>query len=326
MAHDSPLAGHLGINKTYHRILQHFFWPGLKSDVKLFCKSCHTCQLVGKPNQNTPVAPLKPIPAVGEPFSQVLIDCVGPLPKSKSGNQYLLTIMCASTRFPEAIPLRNIKAKTIIKPLIKFFTLVGLPKTVQSDQGSNFMAGVFQQVMQQLGIKRNVSSAYHPESQGELERFHQTLKNMLRTYCLEQEKEWDEGVPMLLFAIREAIQESLGFSPFELLYGREVRGPLRLMKECWLTEEEPNNLLDQVADLQHRLTAAREIARKNLEKAQDKMKVWYDRRERKRSFETGDEVLALIPIPGDPLRARFSGPYVVQKKLNDVDYIINTPQ
>ena len=154
LAHDPLLAGNLGINKTYHRILQHFFWPGLKSDVKSFCKSCHTCQLVGKPNQNTPVAPLKPIPAVGEPFSQVLIDCVGPLPKSKSGNQYLLTIMCASTRFPEAIPLRNIKAKTIIKPLIKFFILVGLPKTVQSDQGSNFMAGVFQQVMQQLGIKR----------------------------------------------------------------------------------------------------------------------------------------------------------------------------
>jgi len=83
------------------------------------------------------VAPLKPIPAVGEPFSQVIIGCVGPLPKSKVGNQFLLTIMLVSTRFPEAIPLRNTKAKTIIKLLIKFFTLVGLPKTVQSDQGSN---------------------------------------------------------------------------------------------------------------------------------------------------------------------------------------------
>ena len=78
--------------------------------------------MVGKPNQTLPKAPLQPIPAFEEPFSRVIVDCVGPLPKTKSGNQYMLTIMCASTRFPEAIPLKNIKAKTIVKALIKFFT------------------------------------------------------------------------------------------------------------------------------------------------------------------------------------------------------------
>ena len=98
-------------------------------------------------HQKIPPAPLESIPAFDEPLNQVLIDCVGPLQKTKTGNQYLLTIMCASTRFPEAIPLRNIRAATIVQHLIKFFTLVGLPKTVQSDQGSNFMAGIFQQVM-----------------------------------------------------------------------------------------------------------------------------------------------------------------------------------
>ena len=98
----------------------------------------------------------------------ILIDCVGPLPRTKSGNEYLLTIMCTSTRFPEAIPLRNIKTKSIFKALIKFFTFVGLPKSVQSDQGSNFMSGIFQQVMHELGIKQYRSSAYHPESQGAL--------------------------------------------------------------------------------------------------------------------------------------------------------------
>ena len=136
LGHDAPMAGHLGINKTYHKILQHFYWPGLKKDVKLFCWSCHTCQIVGKPNQKIPTAPLEPIPGFDEPFNQVLIDCVGPLPKTKTGNQYLLTIMCASTRFPEAIQLKNIQAATIVKHLIKFFSLVGLLKTVQSNQGS----------------------------------------------------------------------------------------------------------------------------------------------------------------------------------------------
>ena len=99
--------------------------------------------MVGKPNQKIPRAPLQTISAFKVPFSRVLIDCVGPLPKSKPGNAYLLTIMCTSTRFPEAIPLRNIKAKTIVKALIKFFTLGGLLQSIQSDQGSNFMSGVF---------------------------------------------------------------------------------------------------------------------------------------------------------------------------------------
>ena len=139
--------------------------------------------------------------------------------------------MCASTRFPEAIPLRNIKAPSIVKALIKFFTLVGLPKSLQSDQGSNFMSGLMQEVMYQLGIKRYKSTAYHPQSQGALERFHQTLKNMLRAYCLQHGKDWDEGVHLVLFASREVVQESLGFSPFELLYGRTVRGPLKVLKE-----------------------------------------------------------------------------------------------
>ena len=256
LAHDTSMAGHLGINKTYQRILNHFYWPGIKKDVKQFCKSCHECQVVGKPNQSVQVAPLKPIPVVEEPFSRVNVDCVWPLPRTKAGNQYLLTIMCASTRFPEAIPLRNIKAKKLVSALIKFFTMVGLPRSIQSDQGSNFMSGLFQQVMHQLGIKQFKSSAYYPESQGALERVHQTLKNMMRTYCLKEEKEWDEGVNLLPFAVRESIQESLGFSPFKLVFGRVVRGPLKLLKETWLAEDIHSNILDHVSDLHDRLSTA----------------------------------------------------------------------
>ena len=197
LAHDLPMSGHLGVRKTHNRVLQHFFWPGLKRDVAKWCKECHTCQLGGKPNQNIPQAPLHPIPAFDEPFSHIIIDCVGPLPKTKSQNEYLLTIMCSSTRFPEAIPLRSIKTNTILKALIKFFTLFGLPKSIQSDQGTNFMAHAFQQVMNQLGIKQYKSSAYHPESQGALERFHQTLKTMISMYCIENSRDWDEGVHLL---------------------------------------------------------------------------------------------------------------------------------
>ena len=99
IAHDSPTAGHFGARKTYDRILNNFWWPTLRKDVSEWCRSCHTYQVVGKPNQKIPAAPLKPIPAFDEPFSRAIVDCVGALPRTKSGNQYLLTIMSVSTRF-----------------------------------------------------------------------------------------------------------------------------------------------------------------------------------------------------------------------------------
>lgn len=204
LAHDNPLAGHLGVNKTHDRILLCFFWPGMKGDVRQHCRTCNTCQVSGKPNQSIPPYPLYPIPVIGQPFDRVIVDCVGPLPRTKSGNQFLLTIMCSATRFPEAIPLRKITA--IVKALVKYFSVFGLPKVIQSDQGSNFMSRVFAQVVKQLGISHCCSSAYHPESQGALERFHQTLKSIVqsinRSYCLEFSKDWDEGVHLLLFTVR----------------------------------------------------------------------------------------------------------------------------
>ena len=138
LAYALPMAGHLGFNKTYQKVLNHFYWPGLKRDVTQFCKSCHVCQMVGKPNQPIPSAPLQPIPVYGEPFSHVQTNCVGPLPKTESENHYILTIMCKFTRFPEAIPLRNIKARKVVDSLIKFFTFLGLPVSIQSDQRVEF--------------------------------------------------------------------------------------------------------------------------------------------------------------------------------------------
>ena len=325
LSHENPLAGHLGINKMYWKIRQQFYWPKMKTQISQYIKTCHTCQMIGKPNQKIPIAPLLPIPAFGEPFSRIIIDCVGPLPKSKSGNQYLLTIMCASTRFPEAIPLRNIKSPQISKALIKFFTVFGLPKSLQSDQGSNFLSKNFQQILQQLDIKHQVSSAYHPESQGALERFHQTFKTMMKTYCFENQKDWDQGVHLLLFAIRESVQESLGFSPNELIFGHQVRGPLLLLKETWLPDEiAQDNVLGYVQKFKSKLIKAREMAAKNLKESQGQMKTWYDQDAVNRSFQPGEKVLVLFPLAGQTFHARYSGPFEVQRKVNDRNYVIKT--
>jgi hypothetical protein len=86
LAHNNPMSGHLGVSKTCDRILQHFYWPKLRQDIAEYCKSCPVCQIVGKPNQKIQVAPLQPIPAFEEPCRKVIVDNVGPLPKTKSGN------------------------------------------------------------------------------------------------------------------------------------------------------------------------------------------------------------------------------------------------
>ena len=157
--------------------------------------------------------------------------------------------MSASTRLPEAIPLRNIKAKTIFKAMTKFFANAGLPSYIQSDQGSNFMSGVFRQVMYELGITQYKSSAYHPQSQGALKQWYETLKTMMRIYCFETEKDWVEGIHLLLFAAQESVQESLGFGPFELVFGHTVRGPLQLLKEKLLSGSGQSiNLLQYVSN------------------------------------------------------------------------------
>ena len=324
MAHDLPLSGHLGVKKTRDRILRQFFWPGMNQDVKDYCKSCHTCQIVGKYKADPPVAPLQPIPAFGEPFSRVIIDCVGPLPKTKSGNQYLLTVMCASTRFPEVFPLRNIKTHTISRVLVKFFTTFGLPREIQSDQGSNFTSREFGKMLSGFGVKHVLASAYHPESQGVLERFHSTLKVMLRTFCLEHQKDWDEGVSLLLFGVREVVQESLGFSPFELVFGHRVRGPLSLLSDQWVDENVEINLLDYVTKFRERLKEMWSLAKQHLVSKQGHMKTWYDKKARARVFQPGDKVLVLFPVQNNPLQARFHGPYVVRERVGDLNYVIET--
>ena len=140
---------------------------------------------------------------------------------------------------------------------------------------------------------------------------------MKRVYCTEHDKSWDEGVHFVLLASREDVQESLGFSPFELVFGHAVRGPLKVVKEVWLQDEPVMNLLEYVSDMRQRAHKAWEIARKNLTQIQSRMKTWFDKKTKNRQFNVGEKVLALLPIPYQPLQARYSGPYMITKKVSE---------
>ena len=326
LAHEGPLAGHLGIAKTFQRLQRRFWWPAMRKSVSAFVQCCHTCQVVGKPAHAAAPVPLHPIPAIDPPFTRVMIDIVGPLPPTSAGNKYLLTLMDVTTRYPEAIPIRSIHAKVVVKVLLGFFSKFGLPKEVQSDRGVNFTSKLFEDSMKEWGVSHIMSSAYHPQSQGALERYHHTLKVMLRSFCLDHQKDWDQAIPYVLFAVREVPTESLGFSPNDLVFGHRVRGPLDVVRDKWCGEQPgPESMLEYVLKSRERMLEARDLARKNLEVSQKRMKTLYDRKAQVRELHVGDEVLALLPVHGRPLAARYSGPYRVLKKVGDIDYVLSTP-
>lgn len=161
---------------------------------------------------------------------------------------------------------------------------------------------MFYQVLKQLRIQHNQACVYHAQRQGVLERFHQTLKSMLRAYCVQMKGDWEEGLPWLLLAAREVVQESTGFSPNDLVFGHKVQGPLALLWDNW-KEVEPQNLLDYVNGFRYRLYRAQEVASGKLSSAQGKMKKLYDRKVEDRVFLPGDQVLALLPIVTSPFQA-----------------------
>ena len=151
------------------------------------------------------------------------------------------------------------------------------------------------------------------------------LKTIMRIYCFETEKDWDEGIHLLLFAARQSVQKSLGFSPFDLVFGHTVRGPLKLLKESLLSSRsESTNLLQYVSDFHTKLFRACELARANLSSSQKSIKKKYDVDAVERNFQPRQKVLALFPVLGNLLNSRFFGPYVIQK-LTVLNYEEVTP-
>ena len=224
---------HQGAKKTTDKILTNFFWPGITSDVTRYCQSCDVCQRTLPKGKVTKV-PLGIMPLIEIPFQRIAVDIVGPIqPMTERRNRYILTIIDYATRYPEAIPLPSIEAERVAEALVSVFTRVGIPREMLTDQGSQFTSEVMKHVSKLLSIKQVTTSPYHPIANGLVERFNGSLKQMLKRMCAERPSDWDRYVEPLLFAIRESPQESLGFSPFELLYGRKVRGPMSILKELW---------------------------------------------------------------------------------------------
>jgi RNase H-like domain found in reverse transcriptase/Reverse transcriptase (RNA-dependent DNA polymerase)/Integrase zinc binding domain/Integrase core domain len=325
LAHASAFGGHQGINRTKLRILAQFWWPQLSADVARFCKSCDICQRTISRGR-VPHVPLGNMPIIETPFDRIAIDLIGPIvPASERGHKYILTIVDYATRYPEAVALKDISTVTVAEALIDTFTRVGIPKEILSDQGSQFVSDVMKEVSRLLSIKQLVTTPYHPMCNGLVERYNGTIKTMLKRVCHEKPKEWDRYLPSVLFAYREIRQESLGYSPFELLYGRSVRGPMTILRELWTKEHlepEVKTTYQYVLDLQTKLQETCKIAAEELRRAQGKQATQFNKKAVYRQFAAGSKVLILRPTDHNKLLMQWKGPYDVIEHVRDHNYLI----
>ena len=326
--HSDIFAAHLGVNKTKHRITQNFYWPEMGKQIKEFCRQCDVCQRLGN-NRDRTKAKLCPLPVISTPFKCIGVDIVGPLPKAtKRGNRFILTIVDHATRYPEAIPLSNIETNTVADALVGYMSRMGFASEIITDLGTSFTSKLMKRLWQICGIKHKETTAYHPESNGLTEKFNGTLMRMIRAYLAENPNNWDQKLQSLLFAYRSVPQASTGFSPFELLFGRKVKGPLELIKQNWeqIIEDDPQDVVTYIDTLMNDLKRNLELASENLQAQKARQKAWYDKKARERHFGPGDEVLWLKPCKGNKLQLNWAGPYRVISKMNDLNYIIENEE
>ena len=323
LAHGSIMGGHMGIKKTADKIQSAFYWPGIQGDVTRYCKSCDVCQKTVNKG-SVPKVPLEKMPLIDKPFKRVAIDLVGPIgPPSEDGHRYILTLVDFATRYPEAVPLKNIDTETVAEALVDIFSRLGVPEEILSDLGTQFVSECMKEVTRLLSIKQLTTTPYHPMCNGLTEKFNGTMKSMLKRLCSEQPRQWHRYINPLLFAYREVPQESTGFSPFELLYGRAVRGPMLILKELWTKEvEEPEvkNSYQYVFELREKLEDTLKLAHTELQKAQLKGKHYYDRKTKVRKFAPGDKVLVLLPTDHNKLLMQWKGPFEVSAVMGLNDY------
>ena len=283
--HDDIVAGHLGYKRTLLRIQQRYWWPKMTNDVRWYIKTCRKCQF-SKREQGPKGGPLNPLPPRNEPFEVIGMDLIFPMPKSKDGNVAILVWEDYATRWSEAIPLADTLAATIGRAF--WYNVVcryGCPRTILTDLGKNFMSSIFEELLRFTKTDRLRTTAYHPQTDGLVERQNQTLKQMIRTYVNKKQSDWDELLPYLSFAYNSSVHSTTGVTPYFLLYGREATLPVDVAMD-WIPDAQLNR------GIHEKMMLARKLAQENLIASQQDQKNRYDKRHGEANkFNIGDIVM-----------------------------------
>ena len=220
--------GHPGIERTRQMMREKFVWPSLRADVSRWARGCLHCQRA-KVGRNT-VPPIHEFVVPSRRFSHVHVD-ITMMPES-NGHSYLLTMVDRFSRWPAAIPLKDINTETVINALAHgWIGAFGIPETITTDRGSQFTSAVWAQLLETWGIRHSMTTAYHPEANGLVERLHRRLKESLMAICGEDTHLWFSKLPMALLSIRTTLKPDIEASPAELVYGEGLAVPGDLLPE-----------------------------------------------------------------------------------------------
>ena len=229
-AHDGAFGAHLRDAKVHSQLSKHYWWKRMRADIR-WCRTCLTCVTHKAGRAVKP--PLTPIPVSG-PFDHVGVDVVH-FSNPYDGNQYAVVFMDYLAKWPEVFPTLEQTTLTIAKLLVEqVISRHGVPVELLSDRGSAFLSHLMKEVCQLLGIHRVNTTAYHPQTDGLVERFNRTLIDMLAKRVERNGNDWDTQLPYVLFAYRASLQESTGESPFFLMHGRDPRLPTELLMDSHL--------------------------------------------------------------------------------------------
>ena len=263
---------------------------------------------------------------VGAPMERVALDIMGPLPKTTRGNKYVLVVGDYFTKWIEAYPMPNQEAPTVADILTReFISRYGAPAEIHSDQGRNFESAVFQDVCKILGVRKTRTTAFHPQSDGFIERFNRTLQQMLVHYTSPTQTDWDEALPLVLAAYRATPQETTGQSPNLLMMGREVRMPVDLIAGQ-PPGEEAVEVTEYGQQLREDLTRIYDMVRRKTKKEMERQKRLYDRGKTAATYEPGDRVWQRLTTrtkgKSPKLQRKWRGPHLIVERYTDVTYLV----
>ena len=325
-AHDSIFGGHFASRKTLQKINQLFCWPGMKKQVKTYVDSCIECQRKRRVTTNDRI-PIKAIARPETAFEHIHIDVIGPIePSSSKGHKYVLCIIDVHSRWAECFPLKTLTAKETCDRLMEMFMHVWLPITLVSDNATNMVSGLNQELYKRLGIELRVTTPFHPSGNGIIERFNATIKKMIHHVIIsDKPRSWSEKLPYMLWAYREVPHSTTGLSPYQLVYGKVARGPLGVLRDVWTDNIDQRPCSNRTAteyleNLKSNLEIAREFARDYADKAQSTYVENHNKHSQCKSFEVGDQVIVLMPNSTNSLLSEWIGPATIVLKVSDNSY------
>ena len=292
LGHNDVTAGHMGTFKTYEKLRLPYYWRNMFNDVQHWCRTCVHCAMKKRPRAINK-APLLPI-SVENAFERVGVDCVGPFPVSKSGNRYIVVFSDYLTKRPEAFAVPTIDAHVIAKLFVQeIIGRHGAPRKLLSDRGQNFLSKLLKEICRLVNTEKVFTTSYHPQTDGLVERLNGTLVQSLSQYVSSDQKDWDEHLPSVLLVYRVSPSEVTGDSPFFLLYGREPRLPMDV--SLLPPKDLSASIADHRAHVVEHLETAQEVARANIQRAQQRMKLLYDQTSNFPEYDLGQQVWVYSP-------------------------------